>query len=72
MPSEKVFSNHQFLLYNSLYYDPSYGVTYTNPADFQAKAVQAFVSDVQQPFPGQLTLLVKKRTVTTEIIFSAF
>jgi hypothetical protein len=41
-PSQKVFTNHQFVKYTKLssevvYYDPSYGVTYANAAAFQAQ-----------------------------------
>jgi len=35
-PSEKCFENHQFALHDGTYYDPSYGVTYTDEANFQS------------------------------------
>ena len=49
-PSEKGFGNHQFLSYTNAgnqtkYYDPSYGVTYNNPADFMFKAVEGYAEN---------------------------
>lgn len=41
-PSQKFFSFHEFLQYEDLYYDPSYGRMYDDPADFQAKMVAAY------------------------------
>ena len=41
-PSQKVFSNHQFVKYNDKYYDPSYGKIYTGDADFQTQAIQGY------------------------------
>lgn len=44
-PSEKAFGCHYILLYNNIYYDPSYGVTYNGTNDFQTKAVDGYVID---------------------------
>jgi len=51
-PVEKVFNNHYIVQYRNLYFDPSYGVTYSGQAflgvpigaefDFAAKAVQGY------------------------------
>ena len=44
-PASKLFTRHYVYLYaggDGLYYDPSYGVTYTGPADFVTKAVDAW------------------------------
>jgi hypothetical protein len=43
-PSEKVFSNHQFVKFGSSYYDASYGVTYTSENDFISKAIFGFAA----------------------------
>ena len=49
-PSEKVFPDHAFVKYDNgecvssdCYYNPSYGVTYRNEKNFQAKAVYSFL-----------------------------
>ena len=46
-PSEKAFARHFIVLpaapLNTTYYDPSYGVTYTGPNDFEVKAVDGYV-----------------------------
>jgi hypothetical protein len=36
------FNNHQLIMIDGKYYDPSYGKTYENAADFQAKAIDGF------------------------------
>jgi hypothetical protein len=41
-PGEKVFSNHQFLKYDGVYYDPSYGLKYSNSTDFATKAIAGY------------------------------
>jgi len=45
-PSEKVFSQHFIVKFtggtSGPYFDPSYGVTYTNAADFESKAVDGY------------------------------
>ena len=41
-PSEKFFHQHQILLFNGIYYDPSYGCTYTNAHDFETKAIAGY------------------------------
>jgi hypothetical protein len=70
-PAEKVFGNHQFLKYNGTYYDPSYGVTYTGPADFQSKAVAGFGNQiVPSPSPTNLVMSFDIVTATTSISFS--
>ena len=42
-PSEEYFILHCVVLYNNLYYDPSYGVTYTDANDLETKAVAGYV-----------------------------
>lgn len=55
-PSQKVFGNHQFLKYTpsataAVYYDPSYGKTYSSQLDFQQKAVGGLAKDIgNDPF----------------------
>ena len=47
-PSEKVFTNHQFLRYpksTGTFYDPSYGLTYSSDVDFQNTATLSFGYD---------------------------
>jgi len=41
-PLEKVFDNHYIIQCGSIYYDPSYGVTYTSENDFETKSVQGY------------------------------
>jgi hypothetical protein len=45
-PSEKVFARHFIVKYtggtSGPYFDPSYGVTYTNAADFESKAIDGY------------------------------
>ena len=53
-PSQKVFGNHQFIRYTAdgtgavTYYDPSYGTTYTDAADFQSQALVGFGNEAQK------------------------
>jgi len=42
------FNNHQVILVDGTYYDPSYGITYTTDADFQANAIDGFYRIVTQ------------------------
>jgi hypothetical protein len=42
-PSEEWFLLHFIVKYGQLYYDPSYGATYTDTNDFEAKAVEGYV-----------------------------
>jgi len=58
-PSEEAFSCHFFVKYAGLYYDPSYGVTYTSATDFEAKSVAGYVYSL--PVIG-LNYKVKKAT----------
>ena len=71
-PSEKVFQNHQFILYKNVYYDPSYGVTYFDTTSFQQKAIEAFVTNISGPdSQGLYTMKVVKKTPgITSIVFS--
>ncbi len=41
-PSEKIFGKHWILKYNTTYYDPSYGTTYSSAADMVSKGVYGF------------------------------
>ena len=56
-PAEKVFGSHYIVSYTpagtdctktNCYYDPSYGVTYLDQADFQTKSVDGYLKQ----FPG--------------------
>ncbi len=53
-PAEKVFIRHWIVKVqvndgneeiNNNYYDPSYGVTYINEADFESKAVEGYLQE---------------------------
>ena len=46
-PSEKIFGFHFIIKadLDGVYYDASYGVTYTGAADFETKAVAGYVKD---------------------------
>ncbi len=66
-PAEKVFGSHYFQLWNNLYYDPSYGVNYTDAADFQAKAIAGYVVLTDTRTPGKPAVAVKPVTSTTEV-----
>lgn len=74
-PSEKFFGNHVFVKYRDshssvTYYDPSYGGTYANEADFQNKAIDAFGVPYQtDPITGHLQYLLKKPGVAVEVNF---
>jgi hypothetical protein len=49
-PSEKCWSDHAFVQYGSLYYDPSYGLIHTGPADLQSYCIKCFgTSDGRGP-----------------------
>ena len=42
-PSQKIFADHAIVKFDKTYYDPSYGVTYSDPADFIKKAVAGYL-----------------------------
>ena len=62
-PAEKLFGRHFIQKYNGIYYDPSYGVTYSSTADFQTKAVNGFAVPDDAPYQ----MLVKLPTSMIEI-----
>jgi len=41
-PQEKVFTSHYIVQYNTTYYDPSYGVTYTSATNFADRAIYGY------------------------------
>lgn len=41
-----IFPNHAIVLFGSKYYDPSYGVTYATPAQFETTAIEAFMTEL--------------------------
>ncbi|HEV7766062.1 MAG TPA: hypothetical protein VGQ76_13745, partial [Thermoanaerobaculia bacterium] len=43
-PSQKAHVNHAIVYVRTtdMYYDPSYGLTYTDPADFETKALDGY------------------------------
>jgi hypothetical protein len=49
-PSEKAHINHAIVKVpdtdTGVYYDPSYGLTYTGPADFETKALDGYIRQV--------------------------
>jgi hypothetical protein len=60
-PAEKAFILHCIQKYNGVYYDPSYGVTYANDADFQTNAVAGYgIKDPVQDVPGRIKFDVKQ------------
>jgi len=69
-PAEKVFGSHYIVHSGNTYYDPSYGVTYTNELDFEAKAVvgywKFFLGDPTSP---HLVIRVKSSQNLNEIRF---
>ncbi len=77
-PSQKVFSNHQFVKYKSLsgistYFDPSYGVTYASASDFQAVAVSGFgnvIEGVPPISPTKMRLRFKPLTASVIVAFN--
>jgi hypothetical protein len=72
-PAEKFFGNHRVALVGSTYYDPSYGVTYTGPADFQATAVWGGVRSVQgDSTSSNMILRVAQSTVIMKITFTQY
>jgi hypothetical protein len=76
--SENVFRNHVFLKYTgagvtTTYYDPSYGVTYPGPGDFQTKAIAGFGARIApEPATGNSRLKVRKPSATNEIVFHEY
>lgn len=73
-PTEKIFEFHEFLSCGSgsdiRYFDPSYGKTYKNAADFEAKAVQGYGRLLPAPAGGQQKMFVFKPK-GGEIIFKS-
>lgn len=72
-PSQKVFNNHQFLRYTptggaAVYYDASYGVTYSGELNFQTTAVDGFGDDVGVVL-GFWETLVKETPAANNVIF---
>jgi hypothetical protein len=45
-PSEEFFGCHFIVKYNGVYYDPSYGVTYSDANDFENKSVEGYAEPV--------------------------
>jgi len=67
-PSEKLFGSHYIVhallpgMQGDSYFDPSYGVTYTDAAAFQSKAVAGFaVGDPHDNLPQGFTHLVVRQ-----------
>jgi hypothetical protein len=47
-PYVKIFGGHAIAKYNGIYYDPSYGITYTGIQDFEDKAIVGYgVNDLE-------------------------
>jgi hypothetical protein len=53
-PSEKVFGFHFIVKKTGVaggpYFDPSYGVTYSNAADFESKAIDGYLKNIGGEF----------------------
>jgi hypothetical protein len=68
-PAEKIFTFHHFqmLSIDGLYYDPSYGLVYTNDASLQSQAIAGY-ANVQLPIPpASPSAAVKPVTNAVEI-----
>ncbi len=65
-PSEKAFFDHAIVQFSGTYYDPSYGLLYSGEADFQTKAVAAFVN------PTGLSKKVRGPTLPNNMKFTPF
>ena len=61
-PSEKIFPDHAIVYVGSTYYDPSYGLTYTDTFDFAAKAVAGYWTIVDVDPAGVLRVKVNDGT----------
>jgi hypothetical protein len=79
-PAEKVFGNHviveiqkSFLpqkYIDTPYFDPSYGVTYHNEADFEERAVYGYANPSDEPEePGIIKYKVREVPVPNNIKF---
>ena len=67
-PSEKFFHQHQILLFNGIYFDPSYGSYYTNAVDFETQAVAGYaIKDIS--FVLYDFYKVRKPSGTNAIVF---
>lgn len=55
-PSEKVFTEHNFLYYPGLYYDPSYGVTYFDAADMESQVLYGIWGNSTSRLDGTLVV----------------
>jgi len=71
-PSEKLFGNHRVARVGAVYYDPSYGVTYSDAADFQSKAVAGFAHDYGDSTSSSMILRIKQPTATVEIMLTLY
>ena len=74
-PAEKQFNLHVIVKYESLYYDPSYGKTYTDEANFEKLALDGYTAvDLREGEvpPKPPVMLVKPVSGNTEIRFDPF
>jgi hypothetical protein len=60
-PSEKAFTEHEFLKYDGKYYDPSYGVKYDDEPNFISKAVAGWgvLEPAEPPNPNNVYFVAK-------------
>jgi hypothetical protein len=67
-PAEKAFTCHYLQKLHNLYYDPSYGLTYTDALDFERRAVDGYGKEVGvQLYPPRTVYEVKPATGAGEI-----
>lgn len=66
-PSEKVFGSHFIVQQGAAFYDPSYGVTYSGPTDFQTKAVAGYATHIALEPANQWH--VRQSSGSTDIVF---
>jgi hypothetical protein len=71
-PSEKAFGNHRIALFAGKYYDPSYGLTYTGPMDFQTQAVDGFIHDYGDSTTNNMILRVRQPGGTNGITLTPY
>ena len=72
-PSEKVFGNHRIMKFGALYYDPSYGQTFTDTNHFVDSAIDGYAIEHPSDNPPGYTnhiIRVKQATGVYEIQFT--
>jgi hypothetical protein len=65
-----VFGYHFIVQIGSQYYDPSYGVQYASPADFESKAIAGYAIGLGTSDQGGVDYKLRKPAVPTNILFT--